>query len=53
MKKDTKPTKKNGLEELIKLIENGDVAPENSYVPFYDDNGRPLHFVKPKKTDKK
>jgi len=48
-----KTYKKIRREELIKLIDNGDVAPENNYVPFYDDNGRPLHFVKPKNTDKK
>ena len=42
------PNPKNGLKELMEMIENGEIASEAKQVPFYDENGRPLHFVKPK-----
>ena len=37
-------------EELLEFLENCD-EPEDNHVPFYDENGRPLHFVKPKKDE--
>jgi hypothetical protein len=43
-----KPKHFNGLEELMDWIQNEEVVPEDKQVPFYDENGRPLHFVKPK-----
>jgi hypothetical protein len=43
-----KPKPKMGLLELMEMIQNEEVVPEDKQVPFYDENGRPLHFVKPK-----
>jgi len=43
-----KPKPKMGLLELMELIQNEEVVPEANQKPFYDENGRPLHFVKPK-----
>ena len=43
-----KPKRKLGLLELMEMIQNEEVVPRDKEVPFYDKNGRPLHFVKPK-----
>ena len=42
-----KPIKTISLEELKQQMENREPT-EPEYVPFYDKNGRPLHFVKSK-----
>jgi hypothetical protein len=42
------PNPKNGLKELMEMIQNEEVVPEDNHLPFYDENGRPLHFIKPK-----
>lgn len=41
-----------GLLELMEMIQNGEIVPDKKQVPFYDENGRPLHFVKPKQDRK-
>jgi len=48
----SKPKQKMGLLELMEMIQNGEIVPDKKQVPFYDENGRPLHFVKPKQDRK-
>jgi len=47
-----KPKQKMSLLELMEMIQNEEVVPEDKQEPFYDENGRPLHFVKPKQDRK-
>lgn len=50
----TKPVKPVSLEEFKQdMKSNGTFGSEPKYVPFYDDDGRPLHFVKSKTADTK
>jgi hypothetical protein len=48
--KSTESPKIRSMEDFKSSIEDREVEPK--YVPFYDDNGRPLHFVKQKKPNK-
>ena len=47
-----KPKQINSLLELMEWIQNDEVVPDDNQVPVYDEDGRPLNFVKPKQEKK-